>query len=204
MAEYGLGSEVSTRGDVYSYGILLLEMITGKRPTDSMFDGGLNLHNYASIAWPNHVLEIADPKLLNNNDEVTGNHNCTPTNRTNECLISMVKLGLACSMELPQERWDISKAISELQLIRGILLGDLMQHAWPYRRLKIKLFSLLMLVLNSLLTLTFSSLCFLLQAHKVLQWTEEIFGLLNKHAYGLLRSILRGSYITHLTYVYYM
>ncbi|XP_050289231.1 receptor kinase-like protein Xa21 [Quercus robur] len=121
--EYGLGSEVSTKGDVYSYGILLLEMITGKRPTDGMFDGGLNLHNYASIAWPNRVLEIADPKLLNNNDEVIGNHNCTPTNRTNECLISMVKLGLACSMELPQERWDISKAISELQLVRDILLG---------------------------------------------------------------------------------
>ncbi|KAM4102289.1 hypothetical protein ACB094_05G212900 [Castanea mollissima] len=121
--EYGLGSEVSTKGDVYSYGILLLEMIIGKRPTDSMFDGGLNLHNYASIAWPNHVLEITDPKLLNNNDEVIGNHNCTLRNRTNECLISMVKLGLACSMELPQERWDISKAISELQLVRDILLG---------------------------------------------------------------------------------
>ena len=125
MAEYGLGSEVSTKGDVYSYEILLLEMITGKRPTDSMFDGGLNLHNYASIAWPNRVLEIADPKLLNNNDEVIGNPNSTPTptNRMNECLISMVKLGLACSMELPQERWDISKAISELQLVRDILLG---------------------------------------------------------------------------------
>ncbi|KAL4629096.1 hypothetical protein ACB092_05G284900 [Castanea dentata] len=121
--EYGLGSEVSTKGDVYSYGILLLEMITGKRPTDNMFDRGLNLHNYASIAWPNHVLEIADPKLLNNNDEVIGNHNCIPTNRTNECLISMVKLGLACSMELLQERWDISKAISELQLVKDILLG---------------------------------------------------------------------------------
>ena len=77
-----------------------------------------------------------------------------------------------------------------------------MQHAWPCGRSKFKLFSLLMLVLNSLLTLTFSSLCFLLQAHKVLQWTEEIFGLLNKHAYVLLRSILHGSYITHLTYVY--
>ena len=125
MAEYGLGSEESTKGDVYSYGILLLEMITGKRPTDSMFDGGLNLHNYASIAWPNRVLEIANPKLLNNNDEVIGNPNSTPnpTNRMNECLISMVKLGLACSMELPQERWDISKAISELQLVKDILLG---------------------------------------------------------------------------------
>ena len=120
MTKYGLGCEVSTKGDIYSYGILLLEMITGKRPTDSMFDEGLNLHNYANVAWPNRVLEIADPKLLNNNDKVIGNHNCTSTNRTNECLISMVKLGLACSMELPQERWDISKAISELQLIRDI------------------------------------------------------------------------------------
>ena len=103
MAKYGLGSEMSTKGDVYSYGIILLEMITGKRPTDSMFDGGLNLHNYASMAWPNRVLEITDPKLLNNNDEVIVNDNCTPTNRANECLISMVKLGLTCSMELPQE-----------------------------------------------------------------------------------------------------
>ena len=123
MAKYNLGSEVSTKGDVYNYGIILLDMITGKRSTDSMFDGGLNLHNYDSIAWPSHVLEIADPKLLNNNAEVIGNHNCTRTNRTNECLIPMVKLGLACSMELPQERWDISKAISELQLVRDILLS---------------------------------------------------------------------------------
>ena len=63
MTEYGLGSEVSTKGDVYSYGILLLEMITGKRPTDSMFDEGLNLHNYANVAWPNRVLEIV-PKTF--------------------------------------------------------------------------------------------------------------------------------------------
>ncbi|GMY12462.1 receptor kinase-like protein Xa21 [Fagus crenata] len=121
--EYGLGNEVSTKGDVYSYGILLLEMITGKRPTNSVFEGGLNLHNYVGSALPNRVMEVVDPKLLNNIDEVIGNHNRSPTNRTEECLISMINVGVACSVELPQERWDISKAISELYLVRDILIG---------------------------------------------------------------------------------
>ncbi|XP_023924757.1 receptor kinase-like protein Xa21 [Quercus suber] len=112
--EYGLGCDVSTKGDVYSYGILLLEMITGKRPTNCVFEGGLNLHNYASMALPNRVIEISDPKLLNN---------CGDTDRTEECLISMVKIGVSCSMELPQERWDIIKALSELYLVRDILHG---------------------------------------------------------------------------------
>ena len=60
MAEYGLGSVVSTKGDVYSYGIILLEMIIGKRPIDSMFSEDLNLHKYASMALPNRVMEIMD------------------------------------------------------------------------------------------------------------------------------------------------
>ena len=123
MAEYGLGSDVSTKGDVYSYGILLLEMITRKRPTNSVFEGGLNIHNYASMVLPDDVMEVVDPKLLNNVDEVLGNHNGSLANNIKECLISIVKVGVACSMELPRERWDISKAIFELHLVRDIILS---------------------------------------------------------------------------------
>ena len=40
---------MSTLVDVYSFGILLLEMFTGKRPTDAMFRDNFNLHNYVKM-----------------------------------------------------------------------------------------------------------------------------------------------------------
>ncbi|MCI05987.1 kinase-like protein, partial [Trifolium medium] len=42
--EYGMGSEISTYGDMYSFGVLMLEMLTGRRPTNEMFEDGQNLH----------------------------------------------------------------------------------------------------------------------------------------------------------------
>ncbi|XP_016651449.1 PREDICTED: probable LRR receptor-like serine/threonine-protein kinase At3g47570 [Prunus mume] len=62
--EYGMGSEVSTNGEVYSFGILMLEMFTGKRPTDDMFYGDLNLHTFVKMAFPERVMEIADSTLF--------------------------------------------------------------------------------------------------------------------------------------------
>ena len=57
-------NEVSTYGDVYSYGILLLEMFTGKRPTDNIFQDGLNLHDFVNAALPEGIIDIIDPTLL--------------------------------------------------------------------------------------------------------------------------------------------
>lgn len=43
LAEYGFASECTKAGDVYSYGVLLLELITGKRPTSEEVTSGMTL-----------------------------------------------------------------------------------------------------------------------------------------------------------------
>ncbi|KAL5993952.1 hypothetical protein ACLOJK_038309 [Asimina triloba] len=67
--ECGLGSRLSTRADVYSYGILLLEMFTGKKPTDNLFKDGFNLNKFVSALLENQLAKIVDPSLLEEEDE---------------------------------------------------------------------------------------------------------------------------------------
>ncbi|XP_070665424.1 probable LRR receptor-like serine/threonine-protein kinase At3g47570 [Malus domestica] len=56
--EYGIGGQVSIFGDIYSYGVLLLEMFTGKRPTGDMFRDGISIHQFTAMALPDHVIDI--------------------------------------------------------------------------------------------------------------------------------------------------
>ncbi|XP_031397276.1 probable LRR receptor-like serine/threonine-protein kinase At3g47570 [Punica granatum] len=109
--EYGVGGEVSTKGDVYSFGILLLELFTGKRPT-AMFSGDFGLHEFVERSLPHGLDQVLDP-LLRLKD-VQGN--------LHECLVSIQRVGLMCSAAQPNERMDISKAAVELQKARSILL----------------------------------------------------------------------------------
>ncbi|XP_022747974.1 receptor kinase-like protein Xa21 [Durio zibethinus] len=126
--EYGLGCNVTTYGDTYSYGILLLEMFTGRRPTDEMFKENLNLHNFVKIALPNRVAEITDPSLLQQifggetMMNITFNESSQKENRLLWSLNSIFEIGIACSFELPTERMNMANVVAELCSIRDKLL----------------------------------------------------------------------------------
>ncbi|XP_058103346.1 putative receptor-like protein kinase At3g47110 [Magnolia sinica] len=124
--EYGMGGKASASGDVYSYGILLLEMFTGKRPTDDMFKDGLSLHQFVKIALPDRVMEIVDPRLLLEEVQAPNNGEQRRISRTKtrECLPSVAKIGIACSVESPNERMEMRDIVAEIHAIKDLYLGD--------------------------------------------------------------------------------
>ena len=137
-----MGSDVSTEGDAYSFGVFLLEMFLGKRPTDEMFKDDLNLHNFVSMALPKRLVQIVDPALLireveempaatvaareyyNENEieaaeETQGivNHSQVEAN-VYKCLVSVLEIGLACSVDSQKERMKMEEVSKELHSIK--------------------------------------------------------------------------------------
>ena len=142
-----MGSEPSTEGDVYSYGVFLLEMFLGKRPTDEMFKDDLNLHNFVKMALPDRLVQIVDPTLLpreveempattvvaredNKEKEIEIDKDeetqvfCQVEVNVYKCLVSVLEIGLACSVESPKERMNMEEVTKELHLIKNTFLGS--------------------------------------------------------------------------------
>ncbi|KAM4133724.1 hypothetical protein ACJW30_01G352800 [Castanea mollissima] len=113
--EYGSEGRVSTKGDIYSYGIILLEMITRKKPTDEMFVGELGMRQW--IASLLDKMEVVDDGLLRIEDR-------RDVTVMQTILSSILELGLRCSEELPDERLDIKDVVAKVNKIKLALLGN--------------------------------------------------------------------------------
>ncbi|KAM7515169.1 hypothetical protein LguiA_004752 [Lonicera macranthoides] len=67
--EYGREGIVSTKGDVYSYGILLMEIFTRKKPTDEMFSNILTMRSWVYEASIGPIVQVVDAHLIGRGDE---------------------------------------------------------------------------------------------------------------------------------------
>lgn len=101
---------------------MLLEMFTGRRPTDEMFKEDLTLHNFAKAASPDQAAEIVDSFLLEGTIDMDMRMNST-SQRFQDCLFSIIRVGVNCSAEIPQERMKINDVVAELHSIQNKLIG---------------------------------------------------------------------------------
>ncbi|CAB4275864.1 unnamed protein product [Prunus armeniaca] len=90
--EYAMYGQFSVKSDVYSHGILILEIVTGKKNTNFYnSDHGEDLLSYAWRHWRDGTpLELLDPNLRDSYEKTE--------------VIRCVHIGLLCVQENPDER----------------------------------------------------------------------------------------------------
>ncbi|XP_009780763.2 putative receptor-like protein kinase At3g47110 [Nicotiana sylvestris] len=113
--EYGLEGLVSTKCDVYSYGIMLMETFTRTKPSDEMFDGDLSLKQWASNSLPRAVMEVVDANLITPQDN--------QLMKKLDCVVSIMKVAIDCCVESPKGRIDMKDVVARLKTIKIQLLA---------------------------------------------------------------------------------
>ncbi|KAK1315928.1 putative leucine-rich repeat receptor-like serine/threonine-protein kinase [Acorus calamus] len=119
--EYAFVSSASTKGDVYSFGVLVLEIVTRKRPTDDMFVGGLSLHDWVKTNHQQRRVErVVDASLVR-----AATNQSPEIERMWEVAISeLLELGVLCSHENPSSRPTMLDAADDLDRLKRYLAGD--------------------------------------------------------------------------------
>ncbi|KAL2475497.1 G-type lectin S-receptor-like serine/threonine-protein kinase [Abeliophyllum distichum] len=101
--EYAMEGRFSERSDVFSFGVLMLEIVSGRRNTSFYkHESSLSLLGYAWKLWnEDDVVALIDPRILSTSYRAE--------------IIRCIHIGLLCVQELPKDRPNISAVLSMLR-----------------------------------------------------------------------------------------
>ncbi|KAH0719291.1 hypothetical protein KY285_015322 [Solanum tuberosum] len=108
--EYGLEGLISKRSDVYSFGIMLLETFTKKKPSDEKFAGDLNLRSWVHNSLPDELDQIIDADLLTVDEQ--------NLSQKLQCVSSIMELAMNCTTSIPVERMNMTDVVETLNKIK--------------------------------------------------------------------------------------
>ncbi|KAH7667479.1 Non-specific serine/threonine protein kinase protein [Dioscorea alata] len=96
--------KITEKCDVYAFGVLILEIMTGRRPVEYMEDDVVVLCDVMREAMEEGKAdEFVDVKL----------QGCVPA----EEMVPVIKLGLICTSQVPSNRPEMSEVVSILELV---------------------------------------------------------------------------------------
>ncbi|KAI3448763.1 hypothetical protein Pfo_005428 [Paulownia fortunei] len=108
--EYGTEGIVSRASDVYSYGILLMETFTRRRPSDNMFAGDLSLRSWINATLPNGLRQVVDSNLMRAEE--------THFTEKLQCVSWIIDLALNCTVQSPRDRMNMKDVLTTLKKIK--------------------------------------------------------------------------------------
>ncbi|XP_023742217.1 probable LRR receptor-like serine/threonine-protein kinase At3g47570 isoform X1 [Lactuca sativa] len=101
--EYGMEGIVSTRADVYNFGILLLETFTRKKPTEEMFCGQTSLRSWVLEVGQHSIFDVVDMNLINGE-----------LSTKQESLTSIFNLAMDCTFDSASHRINMKETVIRL------------------------------------------------------------------------------------------
>lgn len=99
--------KISQKADVYSFGVLLLELLTGKAPNHGFLnEKGVDLPRWVrSMSKENQTIDVFDQELLRHQ------------NNTEEQMVQLLRVGIHCTSRQPEKRPPMVEVTREIRKV---------------------------------------------------------------------------------------
>ena len=89
---------------------MLLEVITGRKPTDAMFVGDLTLRRWVHQLFPAQLVHAVDTRLLQGSS--------SRCDLYHSFLVRVLEIGLLCTKDSPNERINTGDVVVRLKKVQ--------------------------------------------------------------------------------------